>query len=287
MRFSDHGSTVESRPRSRHSQNESIMSSQTNATSLPSLAPLQQKMYDDHDLLEPLNEEDIDPGSFDLVAPPDSHVTKAYSLETRSEQLFSTEHLKLIFADPTFLLGFTSFLSAQRPSSVPILIYYLDAVKALKAISYANAIAEALEPISGYDFTANIVKSTTNDNLNEKAMQAFDVMVREDLPAYIASIYTHTVSLSIQRRITGTLPVHLREASEGLAEVFCLTDPSRPDNPIVFASEGLWNRLKIFGSMLTTLQNSIELPSMVCHTCLVEIVDSCRVQKQAPTALEG
>lgn len=36
----------------------------------------------------------------------------------------------------------------------------------------------------------------------------------------------------------GTLAPHLREASEGLAEVFCLTDPSRPDNPIVFASEG-------------------------------------------------
>lgn len=35
----------------------------------------------------------------------------------------------------------------------------------------------------------------------------------------------------------GTLPPHLREQSEGLAEVFCLTDPSRSDNPIVFASE--------------------------------------------------
>jgi len=33
------------------------------------------------------------------------------------------------------------------------------------------------------------------------------------------------------------LAPHLREASEGLAEVFCLTDPSRADNPIVFVSE--------------------------------------------------
>jgi predicted transcriptional regulator len=234
MHYSDHASTVDSRPRSRQSQNGSIMSSQTNATSLPSLAPLQHKILDDHDLLEPLNEEEIDPGSFDLVAPPDSEIAKVYSLEVRSEQVFSTDHLKLIFADPTYLLQFTSFLSSQRPSSVPILIYYLDAVKALKAINYANAIAEALEPISGYEFTANMVKSTTNNTLSEKAQQAFDVMVREDLPAYIASIHTQTVSLSIQRRITGTLPVHLREASEGLAEVFCLTDPSRPDNPICF-----------------------------------------------------
>ena len=35
------------------------------------------------------------------------------------------------------------------------------------------------------------------------------------------------MSLSISRRITGTLAPHLRDASEGLAEVFCLTDPSR------------------------------------------------------------
>jgi len=193
---------------------------------------------DDHDKLEPLNEEDLDPGSFDLVPPPDAGY-KQYSLEIRSEQIFSTEHLKIIFNDPSLLLRFTAFLSANRASSVPVLVYYLDAIKALKAISYSNAIAEALEPIDGYDFTSKIAKTTMNEDLEEKVRQAFDAMVREDLPAFITHTYIQTVSLSIQRRITGTLPSHLREASEGLAEVFCLTDPSRPDNPIVFASEGI------------------------------------------------
>ncbi|KAF4632343.1 hypothetical protein G7Y89_g5779 [Cudoniella acicularis] len=236
MPLSDHASTIDSRPRSRQSQNDSVKSFQTNATSLPSLPPLQQKGLDEHDQLEPLNEEDIDLGSFDLVAPlEDRH--KQYSLETRSELLFSTEHLKIIFGDPSLLLQFTSFLSTHRAVSVPILIYYLDAIKALKAISYSNAIAEALEPIEGFDFTAKTPASTINGDLQQKAKQAFDVMVREGLPAYITFAYIQTVSLSIQRRITGTLPSHLREASEGLAEVFCLTDPSRPDNPIVFASE--------------------------------------------------
>lgn len=28
--------------------------------------------------------------------------------------------------------------------------------------------------------------------------------------------------------------------SEGLAETFCLTDPSRRDNPIIFASDGMY-----------------------------------------------
>ncbi|KAA8568384.1 hypothetical protein EYC84_007420 [Monilinia fructicola] len=196
----------------------SVSSYQTNATSLP---PLQKTgVLEDGEILEPLNEDDVDPGSFDLVA----------ATETG-------EHLRMIFSDPSLLLRFTSFLGAQRPGSIPILIYYLDAVKALKAISYSNAIAEALEPIAGYDFTATSASKTMSAELEEKAAKAFDVLVREDLPAYITWTYIQTVSISIQRRITGTLPAHLREASEGLAEVFCLTDPSRPDNPIVFASE--------------------------------------------------
>lgn len=207
-------------------------------TDTTSLAPLQQKSLDENDQLEPLNEEDLDPGSFDLVAPADTDA-KQYSLETRSELLFSTEHLKAIFADPSLLLRFTSFLSSYRQTSIPILIYYLDAIKALKAISYSNAIAEALDPILGFDFTNTSATKTINPELEEKSKQAFDVLVREDLPAYITHTYVQTVSLSIQRRITGTLPQHLREASEGLAEVFCLTDPSRPDNPIVFVSEGM------------------------------------------------
>jgi hypothetical protein len=207
----------------------------THVTSLP---PLQERRLDEQDELEPVDEEDIDPGSFDLVAPADDGV-RQYSLEKRSEQLFSTEHLRTIFEDPSLLLKFTSFLRSFRPSSIPILIYYLDVIKALKAINYSNAIAESLDPIQGYDFTRITANITSNADLEEKARQAFEAMVREDLPAYVTHTFIQTVSLSIQRRITGTLPAHLREASEGLAEVFCLTDPSRPDNPIVFASEGV------------------------------------------------
>lgn len=206
----------------------------TNGTSLPAL---QQKTLDENDQLEPLDEDEIEMGSYDLLAAaPDG--LKQYSLETRSEQLFSTEHLQIIFADPSLLLQFTAFLSSHRQASIPILVYYLDAIKALKAISYSNAIAEALEPIPGFDFTSAAASKTANNQLEEKAKQAFAVLVREDLPAFITHTYIQTVSLSIQRRVTGTLPASLREASEGLAEVFCLTDPSRPDNPIVFASEG-------------------------------------------------
>ncbi|KAK5123326.1 hypothetical protein LTR85_002757 [Meristemomyces frigidus] len=217
---------------------DSIFSQETTATSIHTLPPLQTKGPDNSDAqqLEPVFEDD--PRSFDLVAPPqEGHHVGTYAMERRSEQLFSSDHLQQIFDDPKLLLKFTGFLNSHRPQSIPILIYYLDALKALRAINYANAIAEALDPIREYNFTNEVAKPTRNSMLEEKANEAFGVLAREDLAAYVAHTWIEVVSVSIQKRITGTLAPHLREASEGLAEVFCLTDPSRPDNPIVFASE--------------------------------------------------
>ena len=189
------------------------------------------------DKLDPVGEDD--PGSYDLVAPHEAAQASMspYSLEKRGEDMFSRQHLQTIFDDPKLLLKFTSFLGAHRKSSVPLLIYYLDALKAIRAIKYANAVAEALDPLDGLAFTTNMPKSTVNKELQEKADRAFEAMAQQDLPAFVTHTFINVVSISIQRRITGTLPPHLREASEGLAEVFCLSDPSRPDNPIVFASE--------------------------------------------------
>jgi hypothetical protein len=125
---------------------DSVISYESSAPSIATqaLAPLQQKTLDDEDRLSPLLEDD--PHSFDLVAPVE-YERKQTSLEDLSENLFSRQHLQAIFNDTPSLLRFTSFLSATRPKSVPVLIYYLDALKALRAINYANAVAEALEPI--------------------------------------------------------------------------------------------------------------------------------------------
>ncbi len=218
---------------------ESIMSEETAATSVTTLPALQTKGPDNSDaqMLQPVLEDD--PRSWDLVGPPEEseHPVGMYLLEKRADQMFSSEHLRTVFNDPKLLLKFTGFLNAHRPKSIAILIYYLDALKALRAIDYANAIAEALEPIRGQDFTEQSAAPTRNNALEKKAEAAFGHMVQEDLPAFIAHLWIQVVSVSIQRRITGTMAPHLREASEGLAEVFCLTDPSRTDNPIVFASE--------------------------------------------------
>jgi hypothetical protein len=217
---------------------DSVISYESSAPSIATqaLPPLQQRgVVDDEDRLSPLLEDD--PSSFDLVAPVENE-RRQTSLEDQSELLFSRQHLQAIFNDTPSLLRFTSFLSAARPQSVPTLIYYLDALKALRAISYANAVAEALEPIEKLAFTENPARATVNAVLEEKANQAFDVLVLDDLPAFITHVFTQVASVSISKRVTGNLPPMLREASEGLAEVFCLTDPSRTDNPIIFASEG-------------------------------------------------
>lgn len=213
-----------------------MFSQETSATNV-TLPPLQTKgASDEADHLDPLSEDD--PANFDLVAAPAEETTGIYELEKRAEQLLSKAHLEMIFSESKWLLKFTSFLNNHRPQSIAILIFYLDALKALRAIKYANAIAEALEPISGLDFTKQAAQAPPHTALQEKADQAFEVLVREDLAAYIAYTWIQVVSATIRKRVTGTLAPHLRDASEGLAEVFCLSDPSRRDNPIVFASEG-------------------------------------------------
>lgn len=201
------------------------------------LAPLQdQDGLDGFAGFDPVS--DDNPASYDLLAPTEEDQQKEYSLEKRAQTLFSREHLQVIFDDPSLLFKFTAFLTSQRPQSLPIFVYYLDTLKAIRAIHYANAISEGLDSVKGHDFTSQPVAATINTSLEQRANSAFNLLAREDLPAYITSLYIQIVTLSIKKRVTGSLAPRLRDASEGLAEVFCLTDPARPDNPIVFASDG-------------------------------------------------
>ncbi|KAH6655325.1 hypothetical protein BKA67DRAFT_508066, partial [Truncatella angustata] len=201
-----------------------------------SLPALQTRAVEENDGLEPLAEEEIDPASFDLVVPAHAH-SKQYSLEIQSELMFSSTHLAVIFEDPVLLQRFTNFIYQVRPRSVPILQYYMDAFKALRAIEYANAIVSGLQSVGDLSYTSESIDQTSNQALRDRADQAFQTLANEELPAFITHTYIQTVSMTIKRRIADTLPPHLREMSEGLAEVFCLTDPARPDNPIIFASE--------------------------------------------------
>ncbi|KAK8131403.1 hypothetical protein PG984_007841 [Apiospora sp. TS-2023a] len=192
------------------------------------------------DGLDPLENEELDPGSFDLVAPAYEETGQRckYELETRSDLLFSRRHLQAIFDDPTPLRRFSSFLYEHRPASIALLKYYLGLLKALRAIEYSNSVTQKLHPPPDTDVTQDKgeafgLPGTYNEDLQMQADLAFDHLTREDLPMYITHVWIKTVSVSIKHRIMGTLP----HVSEGLAEVFCLTDPSRTDNPIVFTSD--------------------------------------------------
>ncbi|PHH86778.1 hypothetical protein CDD83_9758 [Cordyceps sp. RAO-2017] len=186
--------------------------------------------------LEPVGEDELDPGSFDLVMPgeQDGSERGQYELEQRSELLFSGRHLRAIFDDPAELYRFSGFLYQHRPASVPLLTYYLEATKALRAISYSNSVLRKLGPLTDYGFTHDFFQAqpTANQELQTKADTAFEVLAREDLPMYVTHVWIHTVTVSIRHRIMGSSS----HAADGLCETFCLTDPSRSDNPIVFTS---------------------------------------------------
>ncbi|ROW08862.1 hypothetical protein VMCG_02820 [Cytospora schulzeri] len=228
-------------PRSSHDRAtiESSKGSISLQTDLASPLPaLQTKGADEAcDALEPVAEEDVEPGSFDLVVPATN--LALYNLERRSELLFSVAHLRVIFDDPLLLHRFTNFVSIYRPWSVPLLRYYLNALKAIRAMEWVNSTISKCLRLDGYEFAAKgPPQSTENKSLREMSEAAFEALARDELPAYITHVWTEIVEMSIKRRITGTLPAHLHDMSDGLAEVFCITDPSRTDNPIVFSSEG-------------------------------------------------
>lgn len=187
------------------------------------------KAFDKGNRLDVLAEDDFE------IAAPIEDGNKLERLERVSELLFSELHLQTIFNDPSLLLKFTSFLSTYRPQSIPILIYYLDATKALKAISYANKIARGLESLPDQDLPSITVK-TANAELEAKAQRAFSLLAEHELPVYTAYLYIQVVKSSMMQ--PAAQGPQQPEPAEGFAEIFVLTDPSRHDNPIVLASEG-------------------------------------------------
>lgn len=238
---SDHASAQKSSPRG--SGTFSIGDSNTDATSAIHQSLKEIELDNAEQSVTPVDE-------FDLAAPvkDGGHL---HSLETFSDLLLAGAHLKNIFADPTSLLDFTSFLSACRPNSIPMLMYYLDTTEALKAVNYAITIAESLEAIPGHDFTAVSARTTMNSELQEKADKAFEVLVQEDLPSFVIQLYVQTIKSSMMKRIVAPSAPQMRDGPEGILEVFCLTDPSRPDNPIFFASTGMY-----FGRAFSSLRTS-------------------------------
>lgn len=211
--------------------------SETDASSIISSSTRAQHSRKDKNSLDipPQIPED----GYTLMLPPKPHNTT--TLEDMSEKLFSSDHLSLIIKSPSLLRKFTKFITSYRPAtSLAMLKYYLDGTKALRAVAYTNAIKDSLKPIPNFPFTNMTCSLETfaNQELQNRVKKSFDYLVEQELPRYITSVYSEIVNKNIFDKITGQLSSGIsREVSESLAEVFCLTDPSRPDNAIIMASE--------------------------------------------------
>ncbi|KAJ5697004.1 hypothetical protein N7536_007416 [Penicillium majusculum] len=184
----------------------------------------------------PVSEEN---GSYDLIAPYDGGDLPLYKLERIADIMFSSEHMLTILNNPRYLARFRDFLLEERPRSMSTLTYYLNASKALKAIHYVNALVrlsvDVPPPVVQTDGEAAGV--TVNRVLEQRVIDGLLALTAEELPAFITSRCIAITSKIVEERVRGTLPMKFRGTSNALAEVFCLTDPSRPDNPIIFASE--------------------------------------------------
>jgi PAS domain-containing protein len=203
----------------------------------PNLSALQTEGPDNGDahLVEPLLEDD--PRSFDLVPATTGGPQRGYNIEERAALLTSGRHLQTIFDDPRLYKNFVSWIQTYRPGSIPRLTNYRQAKKAIQAIKYSNAITNNMMAVEGRSFTQERPEITVYPHLEKLAKRAFDELVAEDFPAYICSIWIPIIAATVHQRINGALPDSLKQASEGLAEVFCLTDPRQKDDPIVLASK--------------------------------------------------
>ncbi|KAJ5745282.1 hypothetical protein N7520_010464 [Penicillium odoratum] len=209
-------------------------------TDLPLLQ--QTNPYEDAEEFHPVNEEGAEGASYDLIAPFEGDEAPLHKLERVSDVMFGTEHMLHILNNPRYLARFREFLLEERPRSISTLTYYLNATKALKAIEFANALVRLSVDVPPAAITnvqkdSEAVGVTVNKALEQRVEDGLRALTAEELPAFITSRCITITSKIVEERVRGTLPMKFRDTSNALAEVFCLTDPTRPDNPIIFASE--------------------------------------------------
>ncbi|KAK1142746.1 hypothetical protein N8T08_007378 [Aspergillus melleus] len=197
--------------------------------------------YDGSAEFNPVREDGL---SYDLIAPYGGSDAPLHSLERMADVMFSIDHMRTILNDSRHLEQFREFLLDERLRSLSTLTYYLNACKALKAIEYANSLVRlsvdvpppSIQP-ADRNHHLQPVGLTGNPALERRVQEALLALTAEELPAFITSRCISITSQIVEERVRGTLPEKFQGTSDALAEVFCLTDPSRPDNPIIFASE--------------------------------------------------
>ena len=181
--------------------------------------------------------------AYDLRPPPPT-VSDA-NAESIASRLWSPEHLKIILQDTQHSQRFRAFLRGYHPDLATTLARYVEAQKALAAIRYANALADVVSSGKTSDAqqlsqpssarTDAVVVDTHFQSFSQKAL---DELVTEALPSFITYCMMTVVTECLVKDITRSNSPYMRDLVKGLAEVYCMSDPNQPDNPVVFASEG-------------------------------------------------
>ena len=122
---------------------------------------------------------DVD--DFDL-GPPSKRRSKPPSIETLSELLFSSGHLDSLLQHPPQLARFSAFLQRYTPQQYPLLTQYLETRKAIKAVEYANAIAEGLKPkeLGGTSTETSTQAATLDPKFESVCKTSFDALGRQE-----------------------------------------------------------------------------------------------------------
>ncbi|THX31003.1 hypothetical protein D6D12_03183 [Aureobasidium pullulans] len=198
--------------------------------------PVQEEVQDDYHT-EPTTAPHSGSGDeheyYDLKPPPPS-VTHS-NMEHLSMRFFSVDHLNIILRDYQLSARFHRFLTQYKPYILPAFDSYVDTQKAVAAIEYANSLANSLPSLTG-DIPRPA--AVMDESFQERSKMVVQELVDDALPAYITHRLVTVVTDSLVKEITGNNAPIMRELIPSLAEVYCITDPSIPDNPIVYASEG-------------------------------------------------
>ncbi|KAL9099169.1 MAG: hypothetical protein Q9163_005295 [Psora crenata] len=202
----------------------------------PQLSPIEEQEDDYCKVSEARRKRDTTTVKNDSKNPRQS-IRDSLSVEQLSDLLFSRQHLQLLLEDQHMSEDFKAFIQTYRPASVPLLARYLNFRKALKAILYAEALFKGLHAPTDLPLveeTSSIAMPWVVQGEIEKSL---DPLLEEDFRAFVAHVYVKIVDDALAERVVrkraSTVPI----VADGLAEVFVLSDPGRPDNVIAFASQ--------------------------------------------------
>ena len=160
-------------------------------------------------------------------------------IETLSELLFSEGYLSTLTTHPGLLARFTSFLSRYKPDASPLVPQFIGTRKILKAIEYANAVAASLPNTSPTSPVAELSSA-----FRDSSKDAFNTLLSEALPAWVTYSIVKTATACLTAEISNRSTPLTKDIVGGLSEVFCITDPTQPDNPIIYSSEEFYRLTK-------------------------------------------